>query len=59
MIRKSENNLGSTTYSDYKKVNSVMFPFSVEIANAMGVITGEVINLKTNVKIDYDKFNKP
>ena len=59
MIRKSESNLGSMTYSDYRKVNKVMFPFNVEIANAMGVMTGEVVSLKTNVKIDYDKFAKP
>jgi hypothetical protein len=59
MIRKSENNSGSMAYSDYKKVNKVMFPFNTEIVNAMGVMKGEVINLKTNVKIDHDKFNKP
>lgn len=59
MIRKSENKFGSMSYSDYKKVNKVMFPFSVEVANAMGVMLGEVINLKTNIKIDYARFSKP
>jgi hypothetical protein len=59
MIRKSENDLGAMTYSDYKKVNNVMFPFVIEITNKMGVITGEVIDLKVNIKINNEKFNKP
>jgi hypothetical protein len=59
MIRKSENNLGAMTYSGYKKVNNVMFPFVIEIINKMGVMTGEVIDLKVNAKINYDKFKKP
>lgn len=58
MILKSKNNFGTIVYSDYKKVNKVMFPFSIEITNAGGVMTGDVINLKTNIKIDYDMFNK-
>lgn len=59
MIRKIESNVGAIVYSNYKKVNNVMFPFNTEITNNFGVATGEVINLKVNGKIDYGKFEKP
>lgn len=59
MIQKVENNFGSMAYSDYKKVDQVMFPFCVEISNTMGRMIGEVIKLKTNINIDYAKFIKP
>ncbi len=59
MIQKVENDFGTMEYSDYKKVDHVMFPFYVEISNKMGVMIGEVIKLKTNIKIDYAKFSKP
>ncbi len=59
MIKKVESPLGSMSYSNYRKVDKVMFPFYVEIANSMGVMVGEVINLKTNTEMDYAKFDKP
>ena len=59
MIRKSESTIGSMICSDYQKANKVMFPYNTEITNVLGVMRGTVINLKTNIKIDYDKFKKP
>lgn len=59
MIQKVENSFGSMEYSDYKKVDQVMFPLCVEITNKMGVMVGEVITLKTNIDIDYGRLSKP
>jgi hypothetical protein len=59
MIRKSENNFGDIEYSNYKKVDGVMFPFLVSMTNANGNTHGEVTRIKLNAKIDHARFEKP
>lgn len=59
MVRKIENSIGTIVFSNYKKVNNIMFPFNSEIKNNLGTMVVDVTNLKTNVKISSQLFEKP
>lgn len=58
MVRGIENSIGTIVYSNYKKVNNIMFPFNSEVKNNLGVMLIDVTNLKTNVKIPAKLFEK-
>lgn len=59
LVRKVENSMGTIIYSNYKKVNNVLFPFNLEIKNNLGIMTIDVTKLKANIKIDSKIFIFP
>jgi hypothetical protein len=46
-------------YEDYKEVDGIKLPFTIRTANANSALTLKVIEVKHNVRIDDEKFNKP
>lgn len=59
MIRKIENSFGTIQFSNYKKVNNVMFSFNSEMKNKLGIMTIDVLKIKANVKLSPSLFKKP
>jgi hypothetical protein len=58
MIRKIENDFGTTTYYNFKKIKGIMVAQNIESVNKMGTMTTEVLSVKINQKIDFKEFEK-
>jgi hypothetical protein len=58
MVRKVENSMGTIVFSNYKKVNNVMFPFNSEMKNKLGTMMVDVVKLKINTVVSASLFEK-
>ena len=46
-------------YEDYKEVDGIRLPFTIRTSNPNSVVTLKVTEVKHNVFINDEKFNKP
>jgi hypothetical protein len=49
----------ATDYSNYQKVNGLMFPFSIRLSRPPLVVTQRFVEIKINTPIDDAVFEKP
>ena len=56
LIKMTVNVLGKTFFSNYRSVHGIVFPHRIEIINAYGKAVGDVLSIKQNPSIDFDRL---
>ena len=56
LIKMTVNVLGKTFFSNYRSVHGIVFPHRIEIINAYGKAVGDVLSIKQNPSIEFDRL---
>ena len=56
LIKMTVNVLGKTFFSNYRSVHGIVFPHRIEIINAYGKAVGDVLSIKQNPSIDFERL---
>ena len=56
LIIKTITPYGEVTSTDYRRVGATLFPHKIKLSNNHGLVTGRVLSIKRNIKIDPEKL---